>query len=363
MQDLSTIPFIKGLTLSELFYDEAVRPLLNKHFPNLRYTAARIGGGSDVLGFDTPQSRDHDWGPRLTLFLAPEQIEQKEKVAELLSNNLPFEIRGYSTHYGRHPDGTVHLEKTDQYPLTPNITITTIETFFQNYLHYNPAQPPTTAEWLTFPQQHLRTIRHGRVFHDDLGLNQIRQTLHHYPHDLWLYILVGQWLRLDQEVPFVGRTGDVGDELGSRIIATRQIHNLMQLCFLMEKEYAPYAKWFGTAFKLLSAAPRFKPIFGAVLRANDWRTREAALAQGYKLAAELHNQLEITEKVDTGISYFYERPYLVFAGQLISTLRNAIQDPSVLALPELLGSINQLVDATDILSVPDRAAKLKVLYE
>lgn len=363
MQDLSTIPFIKGLTLSELFFDEAVRPLLSKHFPNLSYTAARIDGGSDVLGFDTPQSRDHDWGPRLTLFLSNKDFHLKEKIDNVFCNELPFKLNGYATHYGRHADGTVHLELIDHYPINHLITITTIDTFFAHYLHYNPTEPPSTAEWLTFPQQHLRTIRHGRVFHDDLELNKIRQTLHYYPHDLWLYILVGQWLRLDQEVPFVGRTGDVGDELGSRLIATRQIHNLMQLCFLMEKEYAPYPKWFGTAFKLLPAAPRFKPIFSAVLRANDWRTREAALAQGYKLAAELHNQLDITEKVDTGISYFHERPYLVFDGQLISALRNAIQDPSVLALPERLGSINQLVDSSDILSVPERAAKLKVLYE
>jgi hypothetical protein len=39
----------------------------------------------------------------------------------------------------------------------------------------------------------------------------------------------------DLPEPSVGRTGDVGDEIGSRIIATRQITKLMRLCFLAER--------------------------------------------------------------------------------------------------------------------------------
>jgi hypothetical protein len=57
-----------------------------------------------------------------------------------------------------------------------------------------------------------------------------------------------------QEEPFVARTGDVGDELGSQVIAGRLVRALMQLCFLMERRYAPYSKWFGTGFSRLSIA-------------------------------------------------------------------------------------------------------------
>lgn len=53
-------PFIKGLELSQLFYEEAVRPILMIHFPQLTYSAALLGRGSETLGFDTPQSTDHD---------------------------------------------------------------------------------------------------------------------------------------------------------------------------------------------------------------------------------------------------------------------------------------------------------------
>jgi len=69
MDKIMNLPFINGLDLCEQFFQEAVRPLLDHHFPNLRYAAGRLEGGSDVLGFDTPLSRDHDWGPRCTIFL------------------------------------------------------------------------------------------------------------------------------------------------------------------------------------------------------------------------------------------------------------------------------------------------------
>ena len=63
------VEFVPGLTLAELFYKEAVSPVLLKHFSRLRYSAALIGHGSEVLGFDTERSTDHHWGPRVQLFL------------------------------------------------------------------------------------------------------------------------------------------------------------------------------------------------------------------------------------------------------------------------------------------------------
>jgi hypothetical protein len=47
---------VPGLELSEGFYREAVAPLLPADLP---HSAALLGSGSEVLGFDDEMSRDH----------------------------------------------------------------------------------------------------------------------------------------------------------------------------------------------------------------------------------------------------------------------------------------------------------------
>ncbi len=81
------------MRLAGEFYAEAVRPLLDQEFPGLRYAAALLGPGSEVLGFDTERSTDHDWGPRLQVF--PEAGELAGAVSSMLAGRLPARFRGY----------------------------------------------------------------------------------------------------------------------------------------------------------------------------------------------------------------------------------------------------------------------------
>src|SRR4051812_19451730 len=93
--------FIKGLQLSERYYREAVRPILERRFPGLRYAAAHLGPGSDVLGYDTEQSTDHHWGPKLLMFLDGAGFaESKDRISQALSEELPYTFLGYSTNFG-----------------------------------------------------------------------------------------------------------------------------------------------------------------------------------------------------------------------------------------------------------------------
>ncbi|MBA3634790.1 MAG: hypothetical protein H0W58_18595, partial [Acidobacteria bacterium] len=93
--------FIPGLELSRLFYIEAVKPILDAVFPDLRYSAALVGDGSEVLGFDTEISTDHDWGTRLMIFLKGKDFsELRESINQTLHRRLPYKFRGYSTNFG-----------------------------------------------------------------------------------------------------------------------------------------------------------------------------------------------------------------------------------------------------------------------
>ena len=83
-------PFIKGLKLSELFFGEAVKPILAGRFPGLVYSAARLDRGSEVLGYDTLRSTDHHWGPRLQVFISESDHERySAEIIRLLSETLP----------------------------------------------------------------------------------------------------------------------------------------------------------------------------------------------------------------------------------------------------------------------------------
>src|SRR6478609_6426176 len=93
--------FIGGLELSRSFYAEIVRPLLAAAFPDLIYSAALIGSGSEILGYDTSRSTDHEWGPRLLLFLREaDYAATGPPIKEVLRRQLPPTFRGYSTHFG-----------------------------------------------------------------------------------------------------------------------------------------------------------------------------------------------------------------------------------------------------------------------
>ncbi len=358
--------FIQGLDLCGLFYAEAVRPILDARFPGLAHSAARLGPGSDVLGFDSPRSTDHGWGPKLDLFLAePDQVRHAVEIVRILGEELPLTFRGYPTHFAGEDRDRGWLEATDSRPIRHGVVVHTVASFTAAYLGFDPRVGLGPVDWLTLPEQCLATLRAGRVYHDGLGeLEPLRQALHYYPVDVWLYLLAAQWRRIGQEEPFMARCGEAGDELGARLLAARLVHDLMRLAFLIERTYAPYSKWLGTAFARLACAARLTPLFAGALDAPSWQEREKYLSQAYETMAEMHNALGVTRALPTRVSPFYGRPYLVIhADAFADALREAIVSPEVRRLPPHLGAIDQFVDSTDVLSYPPRCRRLRLMYD
>jgi hypothetical protein len=363
--------FIPGLRLGRLFYLEAVKPVLNAIFPDLQFSAALIGSGSEVLGFDTEMSTDHHWGPRVMLFLKEDDCNHSRKVIdEALRHELPMSFHGYSTNFTppNPADNNVQLlQGVDQGPINHRVEILTIRGFFFGYLNFDIEKSIEPADWLTFPEQKLRTITAGEVYHDGIGLQAVRDRFTYYPRDVWLYVLASGWNRIGQEEHLMGRAGMVDDEIGSAIIGARLVRDAMRLCFLMEKQYAPYAKWFGKAFHRLKCAGDLSPVLRRVLLAETWQEREKHLATTYEYIAEMHNQLGITEALPARATNFFGRPFQVIhaGGGFADAIRARITDPVVkrIADRKLIGSIDQFSDSTDIVSDPQWRMTLRRLYE
>jgi hypothetical protein len=366
--------FIPGLQLNEAFYWEAVRPILDEHIPGLPHSAGLIGDGSDVLGFDTPVSTDHGWGPHFWIFLPPDILAAASPAIDrALRAHLPPTFRGYSTHFSE-PDpldnGVRVVEDHTGGPVNHMVLLATVEGFFNGMLGVDPFRDPEPVDWLTFTEQALLAVTAGKVFHDGLDLEALRRRFACYPREVWLYLLAAQWSLISQEEAFVGRTAQAGDELGSRIVAARLVERFIHLCFLMEKRYTPYSKWLGTAFRRLDCYPRIGPLLENVLAAPDYPAREPWLAQAYTRLADLHNELGITPPLETrtrtysgwhalrgGIEHLplddpgNTRPHqVIFAGRFVDAIVDQIRDPRVRAFVPGAGSVSQfMVESSDAL--------------
>lgn len=354
---MTTPSFIPGLELSRRFYFEAVRPLLDEAVPGIAHSAARLGGGSEVLGFDTARSADHEWGPRLQLFLHPQDVTRHGTVIKkLLSARLPKTFHGYPTHFAATAEAGIRIMQATDGPGHHRVDITDADTWFTAQLGFDPGQDVTALDWLAIPTQRLAEVTAGAVFHDGLGrLAPARAHLAWYPHDIWLHLLACQWQRIAREEAFVGRCGEVGDELGSAVVAARLVRDLMRLCLLMDRRYPPYSKWLGSAFARIPQAAVLTPVLTAALAATDWHTREHHLARAYETVAAAHNRLGLTDPVDPTTRPYHSRPFQVLhAERFTAVLTARITDPAVRALP-LTGTVDQFIDSTDALSDPQWA--------
>ena len=153
------------------------------------------------------------------------------------------------------------------------------------------------------------------------------------PDDVWLWLMACQWRRLDQEEPFVGSAGEVGDELGSRLLAARLVRDAMRLCFLQERCYAPYSKWIGSAFQKLDAARTLTEPMEAAVSARDVVAREAALVSVSEELARRHNVLGLTTPQEPTARPFHSRPYRVLGSQrFVDACLERVSDPLLRSL-------------------------------
>jgi hypothetical protein len=330
--------FLPGIELARRFYAEAIRPLLDRAFPGLPHAAALIGPGSEVLGFDTARSTDHDWGPRAQLFCSPTDPRRHGPEPDALLAGLPDTFAGWRR-------------------VRP-VQVTEVGEWCRARLAFDPRDGITTADWLATPTQLLAEATAGAVFHDDLGeLTAVRESLHWYPDDVWRYVLAAQWARIGEEEPFVGRCAETGDDLGSAVLAARLARDVMRLCLLMARRYPPYSKWLGTAFARLPGAEPIRQALTAALAAGC-PEREERLCTAYEAAAGWHNALGLTAPVDPSVRQFHDRPFLVLdASRFAEALQATITDPALRAMP-LAGAVDQFADNTYVLSHPQRAHSL-----
>lgn len=357
--------FIKGKDLCRGFFFDVAKPILDQQFPQLSYTAGLLGYGSDVLGYDDPVSTDHMWGPRFYLFLKQEDIGQKHEILKAFSAQFPPLYKGYNVHFSQ-PDpndqGIRHAVEGVPGKVDPLIFFYTPEEYLDFYMGAHQFDSLTDLEWLSFSENRLLTLAVGEFYVDDLHLAERLAPLKYYPENVWLYLIASNWGMISQEQAFVKRCATRGDDTGSILVCARIAERLMRLAFLYCKQYAPYSKWFGTAFQQLPISPQIKETIHDALTASTISRREEKIVLAQQLLARLHNRLSITAPVsDKSVSYFSRDIQVIYADKIAEAVQEKLTGP--LAHAPLVGSLSQVSSFVELYEDASKRPAIESLYK
>ena len=357
--------FIKGMTLCESFFHDCAKNILAEYFPDCLYSAGLIGYGSDVLGYDDVVSTDHMWGPRFYLFLRKKDVERKEEILRVFSEKLPYTYKGYSVNFTQ-PDpndcGVQHPQYITEGKVNPLVFIYTLSDFLQEQLGTADLDHIDPFAWLAFSEHRLLSLVSGKFFVDDCHCAETIAKISYYPKDVKLYLIASQWEMIASEQAFIKRCGACGDEIGSRIICARIAERLMRLCFLYQNTYAPYSKWFGTAFGKLHIDHRIHEALAGALRAVHVEERERQIVAAQSLVAELHNASGLTKTVDYQIEPYFGRDIqVIFADKFVDATVAELEN-TVFAHTPLIGTLSQVGGLSSFADERTYDAQIMKLY-
>lgn len=233
---------MKGLELSQKYYEAYGRAMIEEQFPEIADQAAAglAGPGSECLGFDDEISMDHDYGPSFCIWLPREVYAQYGARMQAAYEALPQEFMGYS--------GRVCEEQGQG-----RVGVLCLEDFYSGLLGYDRA-PATEQEWLAVPEENLATAVSGMIFEDRNGrFTQIRgDLLQYYPRPVWIRRLVHSLAKAAQAGQYnYARAMKRGERIAAELSLSEFVRESMKTVYLLNRRYAPYDKWLRRGMKEL----------------------------------------------------------------------------------------------------------------
>lgn len=231
---------MNGSELSRRFFDEHVYPILADEYARLlpEISAGLLGAGSEVLGFDDVISHDHNFCPRVVIWVADEHFAQVgQDLRQRLVASAPSHYRGY--------------------PLFDNEFIQWIEVaprvgFFHRQLGVS-TLPATNQAWLKLDEQRLLEATAGPIFFDPQGqLQAIVAQLAFYPNAVRYFLLRQGFVRLS-EVGAIERTIRREDYIATALYRAWFVYFAVKVLHLQQRRYCPYRKWMGRSLMQLGA--------------------------------------------------------------------------------------------------------------
>lgn len=225
---------VKGLELSQKYYETYGRTMIDKRFPEIadQTAAGLVGYGSECLGFDDEISRDHDYGPSFCIWLPGEIYARYGKSVQAAYDALPKEFMGYGA-------------RIEQEQGKGRVGALCLEDFYREILGRD-TLPVTEAEWLMIPEEALATATSGSVFEDRCGaFSAFRKgLLCYYPERVWRRKLADALAKAAQAGQYnFARAMRRGERVAAELALGEFVRESMHMVYLLNRTYAPFYKW------------------------------------------------------------------------------------------------------------------------
>ena len=237
----------KGLELSRDYYNAFGRQMLDEQFAELMpYLAAGVcGSGSECLGFDDENSRDHDFDPGFCIFLPDEETVSRRDafLLERAYAKLPRTFEGAARPYVQPVGGARRgVLRIEDFLMEKTGTKDGVLDLYQ---------------WLNVPEQSLLEVVNGEIYFDNYGkMTEIRKRLHYYPEDIQLKKLAGHLLLMGQSGQYnFERCMRHGEKGAAQLALYEFVKSALSVLFLLNRQYQPFYKWTFRAAKNLTVCP------------------------------------------------------------------------------------------------------------
>lgn len=225
---------MNGLELCREYYKEICRPAIKDSFPGdiSKMAFGLVGDGSECYGFDDEISQDHDFGPRIMIWLTPENFDEFGEKLQKFVLNLPRKFSGYNgvntSKYGEGREG-----------------VFTIPGFYKRFIGID-RLPATMKEWRALPETNLSIATNGEVFSDYPGeFSKFRNALlRGYPEELKLKMMAARCMKMAQSGQYnYARCLKRGEFVAAQMAASEFIDSTISLIYLVNNRYKPFYKW------------------------------------------------------------------------------------------------------------------------
>lgn len=242
---------LTGLRLARDYWLACVRPMIAERYPDHvhRIAAGLVGHGSECYGFDDALSRDHDFGPRVCLWLTPGDFARIGADLQRDYDALPDVFHGVSR-----SEATPRARGEGR-----RDGVFEIGAFFTS-ITGGPVAPGSDEPhlWLALDEATLAAATNGRVFADALGaFSKARRSFRLMPDDVRLSLVSRRLGMIAQAGQYnLPRMLERGDGAAAWLCVERFADAVSSLVFLLNDPatvgYAPYYKWRFAGLRALS---------------------------------------------------------------------------------------------------------------